>query len=182
MFKSLVLSGVVAAALVGTALAQPQMGRPVAAPMAQKERMAQKLNLSAEQKAKMHKIRADLERKQIPVQSKIQLARVDLREMAIAEKPDRAAIEKKMKEISDLQYQTRLNMVDMLFSAREILTPEQQKMMWDRLMDGGQRIRIREHIRQGGGGMGGGWGAMDDPGDDAPGFSDDMVPIEEGGQ
>jgi hypothetical protein len=70
-------------------------------------------------------------------------------------------------------------MVDMLFSAREILTPEQQKMIMNRLMDGGQRIRIREHIRQGGGGMGGGWGALDNPGDDGPDFSSELDPPDE---
>jgi Spy/CpxP family protein refolding chaperone len=88
------------------------------------------------------KLRLDLEKKQAETQSKIHIVRLDLKGLFMAEKPDRGAIEKNLKTISDLQYQAKLNHVDHLFAVKGILTSEQQKI-W------------KEHMMEQGDGMGG---------------------------
>jgi len=99
-------------------------------------------------------VRASFEKKMIETQAKIRLVRVDLRELAGAEKPDRAAIEKKLGEISDLQLKEKLALVDHLFQAKGILTPEQQKKFREHMagrllneggMPGGRRGGMMPH-------------------------------------
>ena len=90
-------------------------------------RMMEALNLTDQQKVQMEKLRTELEKKQVTVQGKIAVLRVELKELFQAENPDRNAIEKKMKEVSDLQHQLKVNGLDHLFAVKGILTPEQQK-------------------------------------------------------
>jgi Spy/CpxP family protein refolding chaperone len=85
------------------------------------------LNLSEKQMDDLHALRTAFEKVMIETQSQIRLLRVDIRELAGTEKPDRQAIEKKLRDISDLQLKEKLALVDHLFQAKSILTPEQQK-------------------------------------------------------
>ena len=103
----------------------------------------------------MAKLHLDLEKKTTQTNSKIQLARLDLKELFMADKPDKGAVEKQIKVISDLQHQQKLNHIDHLFAVRDILTPEQQKMWKEHaggmLMGadgprGGARMRMHERI------------------------------------
>jgi Spy/CpxP family protein refolding chaperone len=112
------------------------------------------LNLTEKQMDDLHGLRASFEKKMIETQAKIRLVRVDLRELAGAEKPDRAAIEKKLGEISDLQLKEKLALVDHLFQAKGILTPEQQKKFREHMagrllneggMPGGRRGGMMPH-------------------------------------
>jgi hypothetical protein len=50
-----------------------------------------------------------------------------MREAYQADKVDRGAIEKSVKQVSDMQSQLKLNFVDFWFGVNNILTPEQQK-------------------------------------------------------
>jgi Spy/CpxP family protein refolding chaperone len=93
-----------------------------------REAFMEKLNLTDQQKEQFRKLRLDMDRKHEKTMSKIKLARIDLRELATADGPDKATIEKKLREISDLQHQQKLDMVDHLFAAKAVLTPEQQKI------------------------------------------------------
>jgi Spy/CpxP family protein refolding chaperone len=99
------------------------------------------LNLSAKQMDDLRALRASFEKKTVETQSQIRVLRIDIRELAGAENPDRSAIEKKLRDISDLQLKEKLALVDHLFQARALLTPEQQKLfrehMIGRLLDGG---------------------------------------------
>jgi Spy/CpxP family protein refolding chaperone len=95
--------------------------------------MMEALKLTDPQKEQMAKLRTELEKKQVAIQGKIAVIRVDLKELFQAENPDRGAIEKKMKEVSDLQHQLKVNGLDHLFSVKGILTPEQQKI-WKKHM------------------------------------------------
>lgn len=95
--------------------------------MPMRGRMMEALNLTDQQKVQMEKLRTELEKKQVAVQGKIAVLRVELKELFQAENPDRSAIEKKMKEVSDLQHQLKINGLDHLFAVKGILTPEQQK-------------------------------------------------------
>ncbi len=151
------------AAATAVAVAQPGPGRmrgqgPEAGRMHQN--MMQMLNLTPEQQKQMAGFRDAFQKKMITTRSKVDLARVDLRQLVAADKPDRAAIDSKLKEISDLQYQQKVDLVDHLLDVRGILTPEQLKI-WKQhagqmMMGGGQGMRMmRQHMR-GGMGMSGG--------------------------
>ena len=119
-------------------------------PMHGRQNIMAKLNLTDDQQSQMHKLRIDLQKKQATVQSKIRLARLDIEELFMAATPDKGAIEKKMKEVSDLQYQEKLNGLDHMFAVKAILTPEQQKLWKDHMREGGPEVRERfmERMRE----------------------------------
>jgi Spy/CpxP family protein refolding chaperone len=108
------------------ALAQP-MGRMGMRDrmMDRGERIKSQLKLTDAQEKQMAKLRIELQKKQIPIQAKIKTARLEMQELMMADKPDRSAIEKQMKVVSDLQYQAKLNHLDHMLAVRSILTPEQ---------------------------------------------------------
>jgi Spy/CpxP family protein refolding chaperone len=93
------------------------------------------LSLTAAQETDLQKLRIDLEKKQTQVQSKIRTERLDLKSLFLADNPDRAAIEKGLKTISDLQFQLKVNGLDHWYAVKSILTPEQQKT-WKKKMGG----------------------------------------------
>ncbi len=114
-----------------------------------RERAADKLNLTDDQKKQMEKLRLDLQKKNIPLQSQIRLARLDIREQMMADKPDRAKIEKLMRQVSDLQLQVKVNGLDHMLAVRNLLTPEQLKN-WHEMGPGGRQMQRRVRIfRQG---------------------------------
>jgi Spy/CpxP family protein refolding chaperone len=118
-------------------------------PMHGRQDVMAKLNLSEDQQNQMQKLRIDLQKKQATVQSKIRLARLDIEELFMAATPDKGAIEKKMKEVSDLQYQEKLNGLDHMFAVKAILTPEQQKLWKEHMRNGGPELRERFMDRMG---------------------------------
>ncbi len=102
-----------------------------------------KLGLTDKQKADMAALRTEMEKSMVGIQSKIKLARIDLKALAAAESPDKASIEGKLKEINDLQYQEKKETVDHLFGVYALLTPDQRKTFRNQMM-----------ARLSGGGMG----------------------------
>lgn len=141
-----------ALALAGTAVAQPGRGpmhRPHMPPA--HEALIQKLNLTEAQQTQMKKLHLDLMKKQTLLRSRIQTLRLEIQEQFLADKVDRAAIEKNLKAISDAQHQMKMNMLDHWFQVNAILTPEQQKV-WKEA-PGMLGARMREGARQGMRGM-----------------------------
>ena len=112
-------------AFASLAFAQPEGGRPH---MQMHQQLMEQLKLTDQQKTEMQKLRLEMEKQQVQIQAKIRLQRIDLRELFAAEKPDRAAIEKGIRAVSDLQLQEKMNMVNHLFSVNALLTPDQQKI------------------------------------------------------
>lgn len=135
-------------------VAQPRMGVQAGPRAAKEPPLKVKLNLTEAQEKEMKNLRLDLEKKQTQVQSKIKLERLDLKGLAMADNPDKAAIEKKVRTISDLQNQLKLNWVDHWFAVKAILTPEQQKIWKEeaqrQLTDWGgpMRDRVGERMQQ----------------------------------
>lgn len=153
--------GVLACAMIlvaGTSFSQPgpegqqmQGGRRDIIRM--RSRMADKLNLTDAQKQDFAKLRIEMARKNTPLESQIRMARLEIQQTMLADKPDRAKIEKSMRQISDLQLQMKLNGLEHMFAMKEVLTPEQQKLWKDqRGNQGMERRRIR--IFRGAGPMG----------------------------
>jgi Spy/CpxP family protein refolding chaperone len=151
MLKRTLLAALMAAAVVTPALAQPgpdgergPRGKHECCmnrndeQMPRHGEMMEMLKLTDQQKGQMEKLRTDLQKKQVTVQGKIAVLRIELKELFQAENPDRAAIEKKMKEVSDLQHQEKLNGLDHLFAVKAILTPEQAKMWKEHMLRMGE--------------------------------------------
>jgi Spy/CpxP family protein refolding chaperone len=164
-FAAVALLGMLATTLV---LAQPPrrpMGPPGKGPHHQS--LIDELKLTDTQQAQLEKIRLDLMKKQTPLRSKVQTLRLEIQEQFLADKIDRAAIEKNLKAITDLQQQMKLNMLDHWFQVNAILTPEQQKiwksapMRWGQHMRDGMRMGMRGMMR-----FRGGWDWDDADSDD----------------
>jgi len=105
-----------------------------------REMLAEKLNLTEDQKKEFGKIHTEFEKKQIGLHSKIKTMRLDLREIFQSDKPDRPKIESQISEISKLQNELKLNMVALWFDVNKMLTAEQQKIWKERpmLREGGK--------------------------------------------
>jgi|WetSurMetagenome_2_1015567.scaffolds.fasta_scaffold843791_1 Spy/CpxP family protein refolding chaperone len=91
------------------------------------------MNLTEDQQTQIEKLRIDMQKKQTALHAKIRIAELEIQELFDAPTIDRTAIEKKTKEISDLQLQLKMNMIDHQFAVKGILTPDQQKL-WKRHM------------------------------------------------
>ena len=92
-----------------------------------REDLKESLHLTDQQEAQVKKLHLGLERSQAEIQSKIRLARIDMKEIYISDKLDRSGIEKLVKQVSDLEYQRKMNFIGFWFSVNGILTPDQQK-------------------------------------------------------
>jgi len=180
----MVLMAVAAAATV--AIAQPSGRSAAAKPGERMERRVvmrkaamEKLDLTDQQRADLAKARFAFQKQQIELQAKIRIARLEMREQMLADKPDRTALEKGIKAVSDLQYKAKLNRLDHMLAMRGILTPEQQKkmkgMMWNRgermMRNRGDRMMRGE---RGGGLIGDPMGFLEDEGDIAPDLLDEL--------
>jgi Spy/CpxP family protein refolding chaperone len=71
-----------------------------------------------------------------------------VKELFAAASPDKGAIEKKMKEVSELQFQEKVNGLDHLFAVRAMLTPEQQKLWKELMKNAGPEMRERMRERR----------------------------------
>ena len=119
-----------AAALIATsALAQP--GRAPHAPAGRQEhpRMAgmEALNLTAEQKEKIHSIRTEAKKKSIDLRARQRIAQIELRELMAADTPDRGKIDAKVSEISKLHETMMRQHIDTALKIQQVLTPEQRQ-------------------------------------------------------
>jgi len=98
------------------------------------------LNLTAEQKKDANRIKVDLDKQLITQKAKIETARLELREICMADSPDKSDIEKKISDIADLEVQAHRIRVDSWFAINTILTPEQQKI-WKKVLAEGPAMR-----------------------------------------
>jgi Spy/CpxP family protein refolding chaperone len=152
MVKRLAMTTLLAAALALPTFAQPETTpgpemRQGRGPMQQRNMMMKQLNLTDQQQSQMQKLRFDMQKKQVTLQGKVRLLRIELKELFVADDPDKNTIEKKTREISDLQHQEKVSSLDHLFAVKNILTPEQQKLWKKHMREVGpefqQRIRQR---------------------------------------
>lgn len=135
------------------AFAQPPEGPRWGEGMGRRhEQLKEALKLTDQQETQIKKLRLELERKQAQAHSKIQLARLDMKETYLSDKIDRVAIEKSIKQVSDLQHEIKMNFVSFWFSVNGILTPDQQKVWKNHLagMMDGMRERLRGRMHRGG--------------------------------
>jgi Spy/CpxP family protein refolding chaperone len=150
MLKQLAVVFTIAAAAVSLSFAQPGPGPGPGAgsgggsgARGMRQEMKAKLNLTEQQETQMQTLRFDLEKKQTTLQSKIKLLRIDMKELLAGENPEKNAITKKMKEVSDLELQEKVNVLDHMFAVKAILTPEQQKIWKQQMRQMGPEMKQR---------------------------------------
>jgi Spy/CpxP family protein refolding chaperone len=93
------------------------------------EQVKDKLNLSDSQKKQLDELRTSMQRNAVQLRSKIQLARIDLRELLKTDDPDKAAVEKKINEIGQLQTARKMLRINHMFDMKKMLTPEQRTIL-----------------------------------------------------
>lgn len=91
------------------------------------EKMMKHLNLTEDQQGQMQKLQIGLMKEQTQHQSKVKTLRLEIKELFLADKVDRGAIEKNVKAITGLQEQMKLGMLNHWFAVNTILNAEQQK-------------------------------------------------------
>jgi Spy/CpxP family protein refolding chaperone len=154
MVKRLAMTSLLAAALALPSFAQqesaPDPGmRQGRGPVQQRNTLMKQLNLTDQQQTQMQKLRLDMQKKEVALQGKVRLLRIELKELFLADDPEKNAIEKKMKEISDLQHQEKVASLEHLFAVKTVLTPEQQKIWKKHMREVGPEFRQGMMQRQG---------------------------------
>jgi len=91
-------------------------------------RVLRELKLSDDQQRSIESLRFEMRKKAVEQQARLKTARLELAELFRAEQPNQPAIQKKIGEISQLQSQQRLLLVDHWFAVNKLLTPDQQKI------------------------------------------------------
>lgn len=82
-------------------------------------------NLTAEQSAKIQALRDGFLKDVEPLQRELYTKEMEVRSLWSAQNPDKAAIEAKQKEISNLQSQLQEKATNLALEMRKVLTPEQ---------------------------------------------------------
>jgi Spy/CpxP family protein refolding chaperone len=125
--KKIITLGAIALMALNLSLAQGNV-RPRAPMGSNHARVLQQLKLTDQQRKDVDKLRFDLRKKSIDQQAKLKTERLELAQLFKADNPDQPAIEKKIGEISQLQSQRRMMIVDHWFAVNKLLTPDQQKV------------------------------------------------------
>ncbi len=91
-------------------------------------RVLRELKLTDEQKKSIENLRFEMRKRGVEQQAHIKTARLELAELFKADQPNQSAIQKKVAELSQLQSQQRLLVIDHWFAVNKLLTPDQQKV------------------------------------------------------
>jgi len=89
----------------------------------------ERLGITPEQALKIRTQTSDFRKKQIRNRAELQVKHIELRDLLSADKPDRAAIDKKLQEISAVRLDGARSRVDFHLAMREALTPEQRQKL-----------------------------------------------------
>jgi Spy/CpxP family protein refolding chaperone len=152
------------------AMAQPRAGMRQRAEVGQmRQPLWEQLGLTDEQKAQVRQIMLDTRKKNIDVEAKQKLARLELHELMAGDTPDQGKINAKISELSKLHETLMRNRIESHLAVQKVLTPEQR--MKAKELRPLMRERFRggfRHFQGGGPGMmrGGGFGLG--PGLDMP--------------
>lgn len=105
-----------------------------------------RLNLNDQQKKQIEQMRFDMQKQLVGVRAKMQMARLDLHQLLAVDNPDKAAIEAKMGEISQIALQVHSTRLNQWFEVNKILNPDQQKV-WKEMLKHPLRDRVRAWMR-----------------------------------
>ncbi len=125
-------------------------GPAASAPGERLKRLADRLGLSEDQRAKIRKLWADGERDQLAARKDLMRLRNDLRGEMLKDNPDARRVEGLSQRIGELEARMHTNRLMMRLEVRKLLTPEQR----DRLL----LMRERHGFGRGQGDRAGRWG------------------------
>ncbi len=89
----------------------------------------EKLGITAEQVGAIRKQESDFRKAEIRDRADLEVKRVDLRDLLEADKPDRAAIDSKLQEISNARLSLEKSAVHYRLAMREAITPAQREKL-----------------------------------------------------
>jgi periplasmic protein CpxP/Spy len=87
------------------------------------------LDLTDDQRTKLQAVHEKQQRKNVQAHADLQIARMDLRDLVQAEKPNTTAINTQIDKMAKMQAEQRKSQVATLLEARALLTPDQQKRL-----------------------------------------------------
>jgi Spy/CpxP family protein refolding chaperone len=94
--------------------------------------LQEKLGLTEEQVEQLRALRFEGAKNAIQARSQLMLKRLELRELLHADEPNRAAIEGKLRELSDARHSLMKQRIEQRLAMREVLTLE-QRSQWKKL-------------------------------------------------
>jgi Spy/CpxP family protein refolding chaperone len=92
-----------------------------------------KIGVTADQAAKIRQQESDFRKTEIRGRADLEVKRIDLRDLMSADKPDRAAIDAKLTEISTARLALEKSAVTFRLNSRDALTPDQRAKLRDLL-------------------------------------------------
>ena len=116
-----------------------QRGGPGLGRVARNKAFQERIGLTPEQVEKIRTQESGFVKMRIRSQADLRVKRMELAELVAADKPDRALIDKKLREINDAEFAARKAAIDHRLTMRDILTPEQKQ----KLEELGQELRQR---------------------------------------
>jgi len=99
----------------------------------------EKLGVTTEQVAKIRQQESDFRKAEIRNRADLEVKRIDLNDLLAADKPDRAAIDSKLQEISTAQLTLEKSRIDYRLNMRDALTPAQRQKLRDLMNERRQR-------------------------------------------
>jgi Spy/CpxP family protein refolding chaperone len=91
------------------------------------DRVKAELGLTDQQVDRLRQIILNAQKSAIKTRANMAVSGIELRELLLAEKPDRDAVMKKVREISKQREEMMQQHAEALLDAKTVLTPEQQK-------------------------------------------------------
>jgi Spy/CpxP family protein refolding chaperone len=91
------------------------------------QRFKTEIGLNDQQVDRLRQILVEVQKSSIKTRADLRLRGIELREMLRSDNPDRAAVLRKVQELSDLRGQMMKQHVEALLAAKTVLTPEQQR-------------------------------------------------------
>ncbi len=115
-------------------------------------RLMEELKLTDDQKKEVEKLHFDLQKQMIAQRSKIATSRLELQQMLRADNPDKASLEKKIGEVSQLATQVHTMRLNQWFAVNKLLNADQQKV-WKKALVMGANMAERMRMNRGMRGM-----------------------------
>jgi Spy/CpxP family protein refolding chaperone len=99
----------------------------------------QQVGITDEQAVAIRKRKADFRKTEIRDRADLEVKRIDLKDLVAADKPDRAAINAKLQEISTAQLSLQKSAIDYRLTMRDAITPAQREKLRQLMRDRWQR-------------------------------------------
>jgi Spy/CpxP family protein refolding chaperone len=99
----------------------------------------QQVGITDEQAATIRKQELDFRKTEIRGRADLEVKRIDLKDLLAADKPDRAAINAKLQEISAAQLSLQKSAIDYRLTMRDAITPAQREKLRQVMRDRWQR-------------------------------------------